>query len=56
MHGSAVSHEGWHIDKQTDADREAREPWAYVQHGKEVGLRRLQADWVSGVTKEVGGP
>ena len=44
MHGSAVSQEQLLLDEQNEADREARELRAYVQHGEEVAVRRLRAD------------
>ena len=52
MHGSAVSQEQWLLDEQQEADREAREPGAYVQHGDEVAVRRLCVDWVNHMSTE----
>ena len=52
MRGSAVSQEHWLLDEQKEADREAREPRAYVQHGEEVAVCRLWADWVTHMSTE----
>ena len=52
MHGSAVSQEQLVLDKQKEADREAREPRAYVQHGEEVAVRRLCSDWGTHMSTE----
>ena len=47
MHGSAVSQERWLWGESKETDREASEPRAYVQHGEEVALCQLRADWVT---------
>ena len=52
MNGSAVSQEEWLLDEPMEADREAREPRAYVKHGEEVAVHQLRADWITHMSTE----